>query len=88
MVGDSCKLGPADMAGQMATEDGYEEGVLVSKSQGFLLDAEDQNWQGGGQREYNASRVPALEALVHAYVDKKTGNVINPVIGTCVAGLH
>ena len=34
------------------------------------------------EREPSPSRMPALEASIRAFVDKKSNNVVNPSIGT------
>lgn len=34
------------------------------------------------ERESNPSRVPALEASMRAYADKKAGTIVDPVLGT------
>lgn len=34
------------------------------------------------EREINPSRVPALEASIRAYADKKAGTVVNPALRT------
>lgn len=81
VVCDLCEVGPENTACEMATEDGDEEGVVVSKSQGSCWTSRVRIGKAADEREHNASRVPALQASI-LYVDKKTGNLINPIIGT------
>uniref|UniRef100_A0A8R7U7D2 Uncharacterized protein n=1 Tax=Triticum urartu TaxID=4572 RepID=A0A8R7U7D2_TRIUA len=81
-MSDSCEIGDSNTASDAAEQDADEEG-------GGVTNANQSSWtrrvkvgKAADEREPSPSRMPALEACVRAYVDKISGNVVNPSIGT------
>lgn len=56
--------------------------MFVSNSKGSCWTRRIRIGKAADEREINPSRVPALEASIRAYADKKAGTVVNPALRT------
>ena len=81
-MGDSCEIGDSNIASDATDQGADEEGVGVTNANQSSWIRRVRVGKAKDEREPSPSRMPALEAFVHAYVDKKSGNVGNPSIGT------
>ncbi|KAM3383720.1 hypothetical protein ACQJBY_008407 [Aegilops geniculata] len=81
-VGDSYEIGDTDVASGAEDNDIVEEGVAVSDTNQSCWTKRVRVGKAADVREPSSSRMTALEASVRAFVEKKSGNVVNPSIGT------
>ncbi|XP_037467392.1 uncharacterized protein LOC119339431 [Triticum dicoccoides] len=81
-MGDSCEIGDSNISSDVADQDADEEGVGVTNASQSSWTRRVRVGKAEDEREPSPSRMSALEASVRAYVDKKSGKVVNPSIGT------
>ena len=79
---DSCEIDDSYIASDAGNEGADEEGVGVTNTNQSSWTRRVRVGKAKDEREPSPSRMPPLEASVRAYVDKKSGNVGNPSIGT------
>ncbi|XBI43585.1 hypothetical protein VPH35_108338 [Triticum aestivum] len=81
-MGDSCETGGTDTVHNAVSQDADEDGVGVSSAKQSSWTRRVRVPKAADEREPIPSRMPALEASIRAFVNKKSKNVINPSIGT------
>ncbi|KAM3332267.1 hypothetical protein ACQJBY_027835 [Aegilops geniculata] len=80
--GDSCETGRANTVPDAMGQDADEDGVGVSNAKQSSWTRRVRVGKAKDEREPSASRMPALEASIRPFVDKKSQNVVNPSIET------